>query len=598
MTCATNNWIERTIGRWKWRMAREWAELLQAADSLDWLHLENDPRATLVKANPNRQVWRIRLDERFIFAKISSPAHRWARWSRLLRGSDSVGEWRCADYAARHGIDTVQPIAAADSPWTASRPGSILLTIGLPDAIALDDLWSRLDPQATKTRATKNRVIDAVARLIARAHQNGFEHRDLHPGNILVEPLGDGQYRALFVDLHNIRLGRKVDVARVVHNLATFNHWFDIWGQRTDRLRFLDRYLHWRQVMEDENAHGFPLSLDRRELIRHIAQATEAHANALYAKRDRRCLRSGPYFARLKLDGGWRAHVFLSAKHAVPGSRASEISLTPQQWHHWLQQPADLIDHRDVRRVIKISSTAVIRRAALPLSDGTNLDVVCKYSREVPGLKLLLNIFRPSRAMRTWRRAHALLQRRIPTARALAYAERRVFGLPRESLIITEYIENARDLDTVLSMDLRALTVPQQRVLKRRLIEGLVTIVRRMHARGFAHRDFKAPNIIVQWNGQPENEPRLFLVDLDGIHRRRYADERAVLRAIMRLNISLDHCRRVTRADRLRFLKIYLERTGRSDRSWKPLWRELAALSERKRARRDHAERILAGERA
>ncbi|NLX13957.1 MAG: hypothetical protein GXY44_09945 [Phycisphaerales bacterium] len=595
MTGTPTIWIEQTVGRWKWRLTDEWAGILQATNCPDWLNLDNDARATLIKANPNRRVWRVQLNDRLIFAKISSPAHDWARWGRLLRGSDSTVELRCATYAAEHGIEAVQPIAAADSPWTDRRPVSILLTVGLANAISLDDLWTKLDLKARQTRSVKNQIIDAVARLIAQAHQNGFEHRDLHPGNILVEPLGNGDHRALFVDLHNIRLGRKIDDAGVIRNLALFNQWFEVWGQGTDRMRFLDRYLQFREAARPGSAYGHHLHSERRELIRRITRATEIHAHALYAKRDRRCLRSGLYFARLKLIGGWRAHVYLEAKHPVPGSRASEISLTSQQWHDWLKQPTALIDRHDARRVIKISSTAVICRTALPLPDGTGLEMVCKYTREVPGIKLVQNIFRSSRAMLTWRRAHALLQRQIPTARALAYAERRWLGLPRESLIVTEYIDNARDLDTVLSLDIRGLTIPQQRRLKSQLTDALVAVIKRLHARGFSHRDFKAPNVIVQWNGQPENVPRIFLVDLDGIRQHRCASEGTVLRAIMRLNVSLDHCRRLTRTDRLRFLRRYLERTGRCGKDWKPLWHELAALSEKKRSRRDQAQQIIAG---
>jgi hypothetical protein len=73
------------------------------------------------------------------------------------------------------------------------------------------------------------------------------------------------------------------------------------------------------------------------------------------------------------------------------------------------------------------------------------------------------------------------------------------------------------------------------------------------------------------------------LIDLDGIKPLRFAHYKARLRALMRLNVSLDHCRRVSTTDRLRFLKRYLDRPGKLECDWKDIWRELATMSERKR---------------
>jgi hypothetical protein len=115
----------------------------------------------------------------------------------------------------------------------------------------------------------------------------------------------------------------------------------------------------------------------------------------------------------------------------------------------------------------------------------------------------------------------------------------------------------------------------------------LIRVVYHLESRGFSHRDLKAPNVIVQWDQASSDPPRVLLIDLDGVHPLRGCPVRARGRMFARLNVSLDHCRRVTLTDRVRFLKRYLRRVNRSDASWKTVWRHLARVSTQKRDARD-----------
>jgi len=533
---------------------------------VDWLNLGDDPRAEPVKSNYARRVWRIDLSGRLLFAKINTLPRGGVRWLRSLISDDSNGERRRGEYAYRHGINAVIPVASGKAALKNRKSVSILLTIGLEGVRPLSDFWLSLKPAEPGTRMVKNHVVEAVARLMACAHQRGFQHLDLHPGNILVLPGPQGDYQALFVDLHNVRVGRPVKDRQATHNLAQLNQWFYVRGLLSDRIRFLNRYLYWREIFH-EGAFARRLGLDRRQLLRRLERDANRHANALYAKRDRRALRDGRYFARLILQSGWRAHVFLRSKEPSPGSRATQFELSRQQWREWLANPLGLLRTDDPQRVIKESATAIVCRVSLPLPHGEALDVVCKHASARNFLKRFQNSFRTSRPMLTWKRAHALLNRRIPTARPLAVVEKKLFGLRLDSLIIT-------DLQTILSARIKELPLDRQRQFKRMITEALVAVLRRFHDCGFMHRDLKAQNIIVQWSGKPGEVPRILLVDLDGIRRPRRYRHRAWMRALMRLNVSLDHCPQITRTDRLRFLKRYLERPGFSSRTWKPVWRD------------------------
>jgi hypothetical protein len=380
----------------------------------------------------------------------------------------------------------------------------------------------------------------------------------------------------------------------VIRNLAQFNQWFRLHAALTDRLRFLDRYLHWRGVLQSSSAFGRPLGCDRSELLRRLERAALTHANALYAKRDRRVLRSGRYFERLRLDDGWRAHVFLEAKHPVPGSRASRMVFTSGQWQAWLAEPLNWIRPATPRDLLKDSATATVCRGQLAHPAGA-LPVVCKRAVPKSFWKRVQTLLRTSRPMTTWRRANALLHRQILTARPLAVLERRRFGLIFDSILIAEAVEHAIDLDTLATVTLRELPEPRQRWLKDRVLDGLLTVTRNLLERGFRHRDFKAPNIIVQWDPAGRADPRIVLVDLDGLLPLRGSTDVAARKMLMRLNVSLDHCRRVTRTDRLRFLQRFISRYGCPAADWKPLWRELARMSQDKRRARDvHQQRKFA----
>ncbi|HQA44721.1 MAG TPA: lipopolysaccharide kinase InaA family protein [Phycisphaerae bacterium] len=608
-----SEWVKRSSGRWTWQIRPDWVDLLDTDNCPDWLNLKDDPRATLIKTNDGRQVWRLQWGQHLLFAKISRPGRSWPRIRRWLLGPDAIREKCVADYAAAHGIDTVAPIAVGTAPFRGRDPVSILITLGLAHAVALNEFWSKIDNTAPNARRLRNEVIDATARLIASAHENGLEHTDLHAGNVLIESSGQTPCRALFVDLINIRTNRTVDEQSMLRNLAQFNQWFRTHATVMDRVRFLSRYLEWRHVIgkaksaagsrsdasssPEQAATAAPVGgyhllgndtrawiQGRRRILLQMERAAIDHANALYAKRDRRALRTGRYFAKLRLSRGWRAHVFLEAKHAVEGSPASRARFSMEQWQHWLQCPEDWI--RGARReyVVKDSPSALVYRTRLDDKTGQSIDVICKRSIPRSFLKRVALLFRPSRPMRNWRLANALLNRQIPTARPLAVVERRVLGRPRDAFLITEYISHSHDLDTLLAVELREMEPARAFQLKAQIARALIVVLRRLHERGFIHRDLKAPNVMVQWDPTAQAAPRVLLVDLDGVRQVRHASQAAEIRALARLARSVEHCRTLTRTDRLRFLKGYLARPGRPEPEWREKWKAIEATAGHQRA--------------
>jgi tRNA A-37 threonylcarbamoyl transferase component Bud32 len=552
----------------QWRTAPGHAALAESG-RIDWFHLTESPTATHVKRNSHRDVWRVICDGRAYFAKLYHPNDWASKAKSLLRGPVALQEWDVGMYAAEHAIGAAMPVAIA---WSNSRSkigSSLLITEAIADVEPLNEYWLRFRDD----RLLANSLLEEMARLIARAHQCGFQHRDMHPGNILVRRVGE-KSEAFFVDLHDVRIGRPVSLREVVQNLAQLNQWFRRHATRTQRQRFLKHYMTYRDRYAQASALARNWRLESTRLVADLAVQAERHANRLWAKRDRRAHRTGRYFARIKPAPGWRGHVLLRSKHPSPSAGAASLAYNQQQWQEWLRDPLDWVDPRR-HELLKDSHTATICRANLPTNAGP-ATVVVKRPLARSFWKRLRQFFGTSRNRRSWKMANMLLNRALPVAQPLAVVERYLLGFIRvDSISITDYISASADLETFLTRDLAAQDPPTQYRAKWRLIESLVALLRSFHERGFVHRDFKASNLLVSWDPPYAGVPVFTLIDMDGIAHVRRVSERQRARTVVRLCASLLSSPACTRADRLRFLRRYLTEPGKTPRDWKDRWRAI-----------------------
>lgn len=304
--------------------------------------------------------------------------------------------------------------------------------------------------------------------------------------------------------------------------------------------------------------------------------------DALTAESGRLPVMGQDRFVHLKLEHGWTARVIVTEPRTEGRPGKGSAVLTAQHWRKWLRNPLDWTRQPAKQDLLKTSGTTTVCRIRLPLEEGRHVEAVCKRSRSRYLRKRLLNLFRTSRPTRTWRRARILLENEIPTARPLAVLERRQFGLLRDSMLITEYLHNTVDLETLLTVRMRELDSRRSYQLKAKLTDLLTEFLLRLEAASIYHRDLKALNVIVQWDWDSDDPPRICLVDLDGIKRNWFYGRNSWMRMLMRLNVSVDGFRRVSLTDRARLLRRYLEAQGRT-KAWKQAWRELAILSDRKR---------------
>jgi len=577
---AAESVVEFTDGGYSWRVDDAHAPTLRAG-GVDWFNLAGCDDATLVKRNCHREVWRVRCGGAAYFAKLYHPRGLGDMAKLLIRGPTALREWQVGRYAAAHSIAAAVPVAVALKGFRGIGGPSLFITEAVLDVEPLNDYWQRIRDD----RHQANLLIESLATLIARAHQCGFQHGDMHPGNILVRQVGQ-RGEALFVDLHDVKTGAPVSLNGIVANLALLHQWFRRHSALTRRWRFLQTYLRCRDCYAQASPHARNIRVDARELVSRLAIQVERHANRLWSKRDRRTRRTGRYFARIAPAAGWRGHALLQSKHPSPTAQAALLTFEPKQWESWLADPISWLD-AGRHELVKDSHTATICKAALPTSPEPATVIVKRPLARNMG-KRIAHILGPSRNMRAWKMANMLLNRDLPVAQPLAVVERYWAGLIRiDSVSFTDFIDGSNDLETFLTRDLAALPAARQRQVKDRLIASTARLLGVFHTRGFAHRDMKAPNLLLSWDPPYDGPPQFTFIDMDGISYVGQTSKAQRRRAIVRLCASLLGSPGCTRTDRLRFLKQHLTGFGRAPSRWKTVWRE---LDERVSAKRNTKE--------
>jgi serine/threonine protein kinase len=163
-------------------------------------------------------------------------------------------------------------------------------------------------------------------------------------------------------------------------------------------------------------------------------------------------------------------------------------------------------------------------------------------------------------------------------------------GRPREAYLLTEKIDGAIELHDWAR---RLFAQPEARrtaVLRSRA-DALARLVRELHGRGLSHRDLKAPNLLTAVD---PDDHRLWLIDLVGVRRRHRVSGRRRALDLARLHTSFRDHPLVTRTEKLRFLRIYLNWGLRGKTGWKAWWRVIAEATQTKVARNLRRGRPLA----
>ena len=265
------------------------------------------------------------------------------------------------------------------------------------------------------------------------------------------------------------------------------------------------------------------------------------------------------------------------------GTAYGAADLPPSQLRELLEQP-DALVWRHLDRPVKLSHETIVVEAELPLPDGP-IRVAYKQFRPRNWWKSLCQRFRPSRAMRGWNLARALLARHIATPRPLAVCEPRGNWLFRSSYLATEWIVGAENLH-LFGWRLAGRPLPERLRQASRCAVRLGRLVGQMHAVGVCHRDLKAANLLAVSQG---DDLAVYLVDTDGVRIGQPPGPVRRAAELARLAVALEAHPWVTRSICCRFLRAYAAEFPPGTIAWKPLWRDIlrrARLTIRRKHRR------------
>jgi len=147
-----------------------------------------------------------------------------------------------------------------------------------------------------------------------------------------------------------------------------------------------------------------------------------------------------------------------------------------------------------------------------------SLDIPGRGRREVVlkrfrprGVDKLKTLFLPSKPLKAWRGARALLERGIPTPRPVAWLERRRAGTVAEGYFLAEKEENVREVRELF----RGLEGDHLDTLLR----SLARFLRTCHDRGVFHRDLSDGNVLAAEDGRGGYE--FLLLDTNRVRRRK-----------------------------------------------------------------------------
>jgi tRNA A-37 threonylcarbamoyl transferase component Bud32 len=228
---------------------------------------------------------------------------------------------------------------------------------------------------------------------------------------------------------------------------------------------------------------------------------------------------------------------------------------------------------------VKKGRSALIVKACLRLSDCETWTAYKRFGSR-NWIRRLARGLQTHRATRSFHLGHELLRRGIATARPLLAVSPPWRAFLRPGYLATEWLEGAVPIDAFLRTT-AGLQSARQRTILRETADCVGRLVGTLHARGFAHRDLKATNLLVR---DRSGRIEVFVIDLDGAATPWLLTRRTRMNNLARLVDATEGLGAMTHALRRRALSAYLASVP-DPAPWKAVWRELQEISRIRRAR-------------
>ncbi|KAF0245680.1 MAG: hypothetical protein FD180_1400 [Planctomycetota bacterium] len=336
--------------------------------------------------------------------------------------------------------------------------------------------------------AYSRELLPAVAVLLRSLNGSGFLHLDLHTGNILV-----AAGRLFVIDLHRGRIG-SVSAKDEERAIGQFAYSLSRIASHADVMRLV------------KSALGKSADLEGR--MRRVNLHSDAFRRRHIASRTRRCLKESTGFSVLRGPAG----LVFARKPSRPEDALAALA------HHDKLCAGGL-------------ASKVLEGRSVSTFDG----LVVKEWKTGGPFRALRNWVRGTPARAAWIGAQGLRVRGLPAPEAVGLVEQR----GRSAFVAKEL--PGKPLDRFCRED-----VPRLKD-RRPFLDGLASLVARLHRADAHHRDLKANNILA------DGPTRFAFLDLEDLEFRRVRRADSV-KALAQLNAALPE---LTRADRWRMLKRY-----------------------------------------
>ncbi len=542
-----------------WHTTEEYRFLIDALDGT----LAQVEKKDVVKSSSIRRVVTVKIprenDEFEIFVK-----HHRLPWKEALKDllhiSKARNEWKFTHQISDLQIKTVVPLAMGEKRKYGLLRESYFISKRIPKCETLHEFVMKESEKKHDLSFIKwkRKLIKDLAIMLSDIHKKGIEHRDLHAGNILIEWINDKEYKLRLLDLDRAHIYPKLSFKKRMVELTLFNMFFTLFISRTDRLRFFKEY-----YRQDPNPwRGYQRG------ARQVEAKTFKMVNKLYRRRDRMCLRRNKYFSRFLVGS-------ISGYCRKEPAQTALLDL--------LKHPEDLLDPIHSEPIKKASEKSV-RKYPLKLKDKT-LDVVIKSYQTADRFGRFKDLFRNSRAKRSWIAANALYQRKIPTSFPLACFTENRWSFSKKSYFISEFIPTASVLVLYFNNRFKGPLSKEERFIKKRLLTQFARFVRHIHELWIYHGDLKASNILIEETSPGEFQ--FYLIDLDHVKICCTINRFQRYRNLMQVNKSFLDRSALSMTDRLTFLKAYLGPNARKKRTLQRAWTVVNHLTTRRLRKTD-----------
>jgi tRNA A-37 threonylcarbamoyl transferase component Bud32 len=475
------------------------------------------PEFSIVKDNNVRTVLFLKPEDNAsnrIFVKLYKKGGPGVKAKHLAIPSKAYSEWKGLNYFVNKRLPCPEPLAFSEKKRFGLLDESCLLIEVIPSAFPLNEYIENniLEPDI------KNGLIISIARLIKDLHSYNIFYRDLHGGNILIRKNQESLFELFFIDLHKAAFPKKISTWMRIKDIAQFLN--SILFSEENRFVFLKEYL----GKNDEHLKLFSQK---------VALKQNKLKNTRIKSRSKRCIKKSSVFESRK-----------NSKETYYGRKDFGKKETDE-----VLALHTLIKKNKNGPILKSSEKSVIT-----IVEREGKESLCvKENNFINVLYALKNMFRKSRALKSWIASNGLIVRGIDTPPPRAVVEKK-FGLfVIKSYIISSFMNEAKELNDYINV----FKNPAQIKNKSAFIKACAGVLKNLHSKGIYHSDLKSNNILVTesekdiWN--------FYFIDLDRVLFRKDISFYQRANNLAQLNASVS--RLMTTKDRLKFFYFYAKDT-------------------------------------